>query len=101
MNTFNIDENEGFALLSSILLKMLNRHGWKHDEVEQRQKEIYLECSQAVREAREPITREIASFVTQCGFCELSLQGLVRTEYALRAFDLANTLTQRRQALCN
>jgi hypothetical protein len=101
MNVFSIDETEAYVLTVGVLLKSLKRQGWPAAEVEQIQHQIHLEVLQSLDEAREPIGRELAAYTEEFGFDEQALQGLARTEYAIRGFDLAATLNKRRAALCN
>lgn len=98
---FHIDETAGFALLSNVMLNYLKRSGWGGNEIEGRQHEFYLSVCQSVCEARSEIESEINSFVKRCGFDEQALQAVVSGVYAIRGFDLAQKLTQQRQALCN
>jgi hypothetical protein len=101
MNTITIREDEGFALLSGVLIKTLKRGGWSAQDIQQVHHEIYLEAAQLARAAEAEIMEEVQAFVCQFGFNEKSLMGLVQTEFAVRGFDLANTLIRRRRALCN
>jgi len=101
MNTITICEGEGLTLLTGVLVKTLKRGGWSAQDIQQVHNEIFLEAAQLARAAEAEIMEEIQAFVSQFGFNEKSLMGLVRTEFAVRGFDLANTLIQRRRALCN
>jgi hypothetical protein len=101
MNTITICEHEGFVLLSGVLVKTLKRSGWSAQEIQEVHEEIYLEAAQLARAAEGDIMEEVEAFVSQFGFNEKSLMGLVRAEFAVRGFDLANTLIRRRRALCN
>lgn len=96
-----IDEADCYLLTTGVLVKSLKRFGWPAREVEQLQQQIHLIVLEALGQTRETVTAELAAYTAEFGFDEQALQGLARTEYALRGIEIASELNRRRAAACN
>lgn len=101
MSSVNINETQGFSLLSAVLVECLQRFGWSMGDIEAARQELYAGSCLAAEEAVSPIRERVDAVVAALDPDENTVQAIIQMEYAVRGLDLAIDFERRRAALCN